>query len=545
MNEQFEQQIPPQPSQLPASEGQLKTEPISVEAMLPEVKPEPPKSRKILVVALILVLGIALIGGGALAYVSGYIPFLQRSLTPEEVIDRMLGSIVDIKSASYETKMEFKSEARDAGARTWEEIIPEFKEKKSGLENDTERLSNLLDIQNAIRGFYVKNNRDPESLEELAVSESSVAEKITDPKTGQKYGYRQESGGLDYVLHIEMETDEAIETYRKGAQAQGAEAAIRQGNVIEVTKDTPSVYVYADSSEIAPYPVNLNIDNVYQYLPVEVDGALSASGHVEIDSTQKNDASYNMSGTLAPGGMTFSAGMDIRKKDNDYYLRINEAPSLGFFDLAALKQKWIKVEPEEVYNTYLQEADSGKDGLEEKSEMLARQYQLILQEMQLHDLIYVVNEFPREKEGDDSLYHYQIKLDREKIAGFYEGLSRKMESQFGDSAVIKFNEKTNEYLQGEEFARAYDALDENVSLELWVDAKNFWPRRISYSQRMVPPDSIKKLEGKQYRFTMTAGMADVNEPFTVDAPAEYMSVEEAKALLSGQSSEEEIQKISF
>lgn len=279
---------------------------------------------------------------------------------------------------------------------------------------------------------------------------------------------------------------------------------------------------------------------MYQYLPVEVDANLKVSGQSESDVTKSNDSSFNATGKLALGGTSFSTGLDILKIADAFFVRVNEAPSLGFFDLAALKGKWIKAVPEDAYGTFLGSVFYRDDekSVDKQSARLITQYQLLFRLLKEENLIQVSQEFPQEKLDNEQLYHYAIKLDRSKFANFYKRLTEETKKEFGDDAIFKFNEETLTYLQSQEFAKFYDALEKNIQLELWVDASDFSPRKISYTHRLVPPDTIAKLKDKQYRFNLVVGLSNVNQPVAVEAPAGTTTVDEARTLLTGETLEQ-------
>ncbi len=505
----------------------------------PPASPKRSKKTPLIVAGSVLI--ILLIAGGSLAYMSGWLPF-GRSLSPDEVLDRMLANVLDINSASYDIKLAFKSEPRTADATPWAADLPQFQARMQAIKRDRQRLSNLPAIQQSIRKYYNKNKIDPPSLDQLSTPDTYINQpSLLDPQTQQLYGYRQEAGGQNYTLHIQLETDAAIEAYQKTlADQEKGSPIIRDSRTIEITKDSPIIYASVNFSDVSPYPIASNFNEFYQYLPIEIDAFVQLSGQNESEISQTNDGAYNLSGQLALGGATFNGAAELRKKGEDYYLNIQQAPSLGFFDLAALKQKWIKAVPRDAYNTWLGSLlyRSRDESIDKRGALLLRQYQLILQLLQQEEVLQIVQEFPREKADGRNLYHYQVKMDRDKFANFYRRLTQAVEQEFGDQAIIKFDEETQRYLDSDEFSQFYDTLDKNITLELWVDDQNFWPRKFAYTVRLVPPDTVPKLQDIQYRFTLTAGLDDINQPISIETPVDSITVDQAQVLLTGKSLEQ-------
>lgn len=483
---------------------------------------------------LVLVIAALAAGGFGLAYVAGWNPFV-RPLSPDEVVSKMLDSITEVKSARYDVEGSFKAEPREAGARPVAVDLPEYEAKKEALKRDQQRLLAINTIVSQLKFEKSQDKRFPESLTQLFPGRP---EAINDPSTKQPYEYRQEAGGAKFSLNIQLETEAAARAYQKAlADGPTGEAS----RLITIHDDTPTAYASVSLADISPYPLGFNLDDMYQYLPVEVDANLKVEGQSEVQFSGSGGSRFNASGKLDLGGSSFAAGLEILKVADTFFVRVNEAPSLGFFDLAALKGKWIKAVPEDAYGTYLGSVfyrDDDKN-LDKQSARLIGQYQLLFRLLKEENLIAVSQEFPKEKVENAQLYHFAIKLDRSKLPDFYRRLSEETKKEFGDDAIFKFNEETLAYLQGQEFAAFYDALEKNIQLELWVDASDFSARKISYAHRLIPPDSVKKLKDKQYRFNLVVGLSDINQWVSVEGPlGDIISVDEARVLLTGETLEQ-------
>ena len=493
----------------------------------------PEKNKTPLIIA-VLVIAILLVGGGTLAYIAGWMPFGKQ--TPEQVISRMLAKTQDIKLAEYTISAGFKSKPREAGAVAWDVAVPEFGEQKQAIKRDDERLNDLRTLQQALENYFEENRRYPASLNDLPDQQFYVGKFRVDPTTGQQYGYRQEAGGTNFVLHVTLETQIAVDKYaEKYQEAHDYEATIRDGKTIEAVKETRPVYLSVSFSDISPYPISLDFSDYYQYLPVEIDAALNLTAQHDLEQAEAADVALKGGGKVTLGGTSFEGAAELRKIADDFFARIEQAPSFGFFDLAALKQKWIHIRLNELTSYY---GYADEQTVEEKSSSLLKQYKLLLDFVAEKEMIVAEAELPMEDINGHKSYHYQVKLDRAKLPEFYRELTTKMEEEFGDDAIIEFKTSTLSYLESEEFEAFYNALDKNVVLDLWVDTKSYWPRRLTYTMQLIPPAEIEKQKDIQYELSLAMALDKINEQIVIEKPTGTISLDEARVLLTGESLEQ-------
>ena len=490
----------------------------------------PIKKKTPLIIAT-LVIAVLLIGGGTLAYVAGWLPFGKQS--PEQVISRMLDRIQDIKLAEHTISAGFKSKPREAGAVAWDVAVPEFGEQKQAIKRDNERLEDLRTLQQVLENYFKENKNYPVSLNDLPEQKFYLGKFRIDPATSQQYGYRQEEAGNNYVLHVTLETKIAIDKYlEKYRDDHEYDTTIRDGKTIEAVKQTKRVYLSVSFSDVSPYPIYLDFSDYYQYLPVEVDAVINLTVQHDLEQAEAADVALKGDSKVSLGGTTFEGAAELRKIADDFFARIEQAPSFGFFDLAALKQKWIHIPLNEL-TSFFGYAD--KQTVEEKSSSLIKQYKLLLDLVAEKEMIVAEAELPMEEVNGDKSYHYQVKLNRAKLPEFYRDLTTKMEEQFGDDAIIEFKTNTLSYLESQEFEAFYNALDKNVVLDLWIDTKNYWPRRLTYTMQLIPPAEIEKQKDIQYELSLAMTLDKINEQIIIEKPTETISLDEALVLLTGES----------
>ncbi|MDO8512654.1 MAG: hypothetical protein Q7S57_05235 [bacterium] len=484
-------------------------------------------------VLLLIVVVLVVVGVGIAYFAFGWNPF-QPALLPDQVISKMLDNVPTVKSAKYDAEITFRSEPRDPGALPMVLEAPKVAEQSKAVDRDRERMRVASNIMEELATYKHNHKTYPTNLADAVIDKQEVI----DPLTGQQYGYRQEQGGASFLLHIQLETDSVTQAAQKGYDElvktnKNFPPKTIKNRLIEIDPTSSIFSINVKPASTSPYPVTFGVDTIYQYLPVEIDAKINLSGQSDVESTKGADNAFSGSGKVTMGGSSFAGGLDIISKNMEYYARITEAPSLGFFDLASLKGKWIKATKDDLDSWGWSNEDTAK--LDAENVKALQQYKLFFKILKENNLILVTKELPKEKTAEGTFYHYVIQLDLKKSAAFYKSLTDTMEKEFGKDSLIKFNEATATYLQGEEFQQVYGILQKNITMELWVDQKDFTPRKFSYSLRLVPPDSVQKMQGKQYRLGVSVGLSQINQKFTATAPSPTISVDEATSLVTGQS----------
>lgn len=501
------------------------------------------RSRKGLVVAVVVALLAVLLGGGGVAaYFAGWLSFLSFTLGPDEVLDRMYKAVPDIKSAYYDVVVRVNTEARDQGARPIEVQVPAVQVKQEQLKADQQKLNDINKLLPAIKGYKDKGGEGiyyPRAL--LDVTDERDKERVSGLLASGEYLYKQVNQGHSFEFIVRLDTDEAATAYVAYVDAMGRQALedlveVEKTRVIILNEQSENVYVNLSPRDASPYPITgLSYEGLYQYIPVDFDLNFSVGGSGEMGIGAKSSGELKLAGRLKMGGASFEGDVELRKVGDVYYWLVNEFPSFGFFDLAALKGKWVQILPEDdlvrAYRPSLSET-------EVKEATVVRQYQIIFKLAQEMDVIKVVEEYPRVKEGKRKDYHYEIEIDGERLPAFYRRLAEISKAELGDEGIIEYREATSSYLESDDFKQVYEALRENTKLELWVDDKSFYPTKIKYSARLVPPDSIVKFREKQIMASLSLALSNINKAVSVMEPAEHISVDEAQVLLTGMSADQ-------
>lgn len=272
----------------------------------------------------------------------------------------------------------------------------------------------------------------------------------------------------------------------------------------------------------------------FQGLPKELDAAVRFTGTAESGAGKEaeNDAEFTVAGNLALGGLRFAAGGELRKVGPTYYLQITEAPSLGLFDLAALKGQWVRFTAEEFRKLTNVRTEANEELRQQRATFLPH-IQIFFRVLAAEDLLTVAKEFPREETADGRPYHYALAIDWEKLPRFCQRLAEEAVRALGDDALFTCDGETLASLRDPAQQARLTAFNRNATYELWVDAETFLPRKVVSTVRLAAPEDIERLRGTQFRSTSTVSLSNVNEPVTVTAPPTSISLEEAQALLVG------------
>lgn len=484
-------------------------------------------NNKIFIVVILLVLAAGAVG----AYLFGLfdLPFLGP--THEQIINKMLDAAATIRSAQYVLDINFKSEPRQAGSAGFDlSTVAKNADDMSAInadKRDAMRINSIGVIQEMLASYKKQNKNYPMFLNDIKVGSPDV---LIDPATKSQYGYRQEKGGVDYTLHVQMETERGINNFRNAVLAiPSVSLQTMENKLAEVHKDTPKLKIGT-----IPIDKNNNIKTydpaiVLQNLPAELETSLHIAGFGQA-AGESNDTSLEMEGKLSLNGMRFSAGAGLIKKGETVYVKIGEMPSLGMLNLAPLKGLWVKTEKADLNKLGFPDAALAvEQGNQAKMLALLQSYFRVIKE---EKALAVVKELPKTKINGETFYRYTVAIDGGKIAAVLEKFNGEIKDVLGVNAD-SFSPALLAYLRSPEYAKTNSVSRQNTQAEIWISTKTFMPRKFISNSVFVPPDTIEKLKAVQYRALVTVDLFDLNKPMTINAPAESISFIEAEKLVTG------------
>jgi len=522
------------------------------------IEPEP-SSKKWLVIVIVLLAVALLTGGAAAAFYTGLlrVPFLNKQLSAEQVLDRMYQAAAGIDTASYSFSLAITTEPREAGIKAMGEASGSAGDSTAALVRDQQRLNDAVTLLAAVKGYKATGGEGTYYPRDLLDAVTGADKpRIQAAITAGEYGYRQETGGLDFTLNIQLETEEAARKYAQSASELYVPTEVpphehedqvpwHPHDVVSTVPSNTSAPVstlvslhaastvtpvFLTDAGSVPLPLDFGLAEIYPIIPVNFDMQATLAGRSVVTDAQKTNAEFSLNGSVKLDGATFSASGDMKLLDRDVYVKVNEFPSLGFFDLGAVRDQWIHIPAdEEALGDLLGDASE----VQRSSDASVEQYKNILLLAHELDMVRVVQEYPLEEIDAEEFYHYEIDLAAEQLPIFYERLLALVAESDVETVFSDADAATLEYLQGDEFTSAYEALRANTTMEIWINAKTFQPARFTYRMRFVPPNSVPKFANKQIAAEFEIGLSDINQPISITAPAESIDFEAASSLITG------------
>lgn len=505
-------------------------------------RPGPARPKKIGVFILTIAILFLLVAGGvgAYAYWQKIGPFAITAYTEDEFLTSISAKVAGIKSASYEVSGDMKVNQRDAGAQPFSPKVSNQEETERFYENDHERIKDIMALLSQLKtykygtGETAVNLPYPKSLAEVSrASESTKKPSITDPSTGAPYEYKITDGGNNFELSATFQTAhalKAINRYRNNSQK-----IIVNDKTATFTKDSPT-YFYLSSTP--PKPLLISLSENMRFLPADMIANMSvrASSATNEDNFSDWKINFNTEGDF--DDFTYEINLDALKKNNDYFFRINNLPSLVLGSLASVKGEWVKVPTEFISNNndsysysqlrYLAEDFPRMEADYKKNkEMFAKLLKKTVEIAEEVNLVRFKNQPQNEKVNGRSLVRYELGIRKEAIIPFYNKLAREIqkEPELNRYSYLASDPGMIQYFESEEFNEVFEYINDNIEITIWTDTKGY-PALIQNNLRVVPPDTAVQLSDKQINVIFKLVLSEINETVTIKEPSEAISIDE-------------------
>lgn len=507
--------------------------------------------RYLMTIALGVFLSLTLIGGVAYAYVKQMGPFSVSQYSEGSFLSSILQKSALIETASYKFSAALAMAPRDEDAVPLV-IDPPSEEKRAQYDHDVRRVSDARTIISSLSyGYGEQRDYDftykkyitkpgkpyPASLSLLSQTRyDRVSTK--DPITSRQYEYRVTEGGQNFALTVTLETPDAVNAIRK-SYGYVATSTIISGQNVTFTKRSGYVYI---SSEI-PQPFLVSMSDTLRSIPPDVSGSFSLGATTDLSKEGVPDWRFNATAIGDMGDLTYKVDVEARKKDKNYYVRINNIPSIIPY-LGSYKGKWIEIVPKAAatstdddyypsYNPFTDVASTIADSEERYKSgraEFAKEVRGLAELADQEGLIAFKNSPTREKVEGRDLYRYELTIRKEAIIPFYTkvladadkykklGLAR-------DGGLL-------EYLKSREFEKIFDYVNKNTALTMWTDAAGY-PAKIEYRLRIVPPETAVQLKDKQIGLVFSLDLSDINEPVQIERPADAKPIDQIIAEIEG------------
>jgi hypothetical protein len=495
---------------------------------------------------ILTVVAILLIGGGvAFAYNQGIWPFSTSEYREGNLLGGILQKSSTIHSLTYRMTTSAEIAPRDADAKPFNFQIPDQSSIDKSYNDDYLKMSAVSKILQALQfssgppypATLAKVISDYNKIYQTSSFSGSNAISDIDPITKKPFIYIVSPDRKKYALSVTFETSNALKEIRSSYNYSPTTTPIRD-KTVTFTSDTKNSYFYLP--ERAPDPFLVQLSKAAAYAPSEGSFAFSFGASTDFD---KSDWNFNLDGKGDLGDVTYKIDMDAVRKDDTYYLRINNFPALPFLgDLASLKGQWINLSQGSTTSSYnpLSSVSEEIPDLEKNyKQERATSTAFLIEAAKLADegkLIEFKNPPHKEKINGVSLYRYDLRVRKEAILPFYQKLldEAKTKPELMPQTLFE-DEGLLTYLQSSEFSDAYDYIDKNISIILWVDNKGF-PARWEYDLRIVPPDTATQLATKQINLHLVMDFMNINEPVDISTPTNVKSLQELFGVQSDQTS---------
>lgn len=493
------------------------------------------KKRPIMVVTTLLILLIG--AGAAYAYVERMGPFARAPYQEDNLMSGLFAKISEINSSTYSVSARLYAMERDADAVPFDIEIKDDKELLEKYYRDSLRADEVSEILRNLQYMTYDDKAYPATLAKVKSWEEGFGSpvlSVNDPLTKKEYSYKLISGGKDYELAVTFETSQALSQIKKSAKYSDNEPKI-DGMTVTFSKDSYS-YLYLPSEP--PKTFFESMGDFAAYLPPEIDvsGTVSATSEKAVDGGIPK-WKFMMDGTGNFGDLSYKINLEALKGDADYYLRINNMPSL-FSSFLPPKGQWVKFSPEtadqkdeqDPYSASFMTSESIAEYEEKYKEQKDETVAFIKKVVTFADeeKLFTFKSVPKREKVEDgrSLYRYDLQVRKEAVLPFYRKLIdevARMGESGADYAII--DEGYLNFLESDEFSETFDYYDRNIDVTMWTDDDGF-PALFKYSIRIVPKAEVVTLAGKQIILEFTISLDDINKPVEIKIPEEAKTYEE-------------------
>lgn len=219
---------------------------------------------------------------------------------------------------------------------------------------------------------------------------------------------------------------------------------------------------------------------------------------------------------LTEGQITF--GVEIRNVGKIIYVKISDVPNLGFFDLSAVKNQWVKIDTEALKKQFgLEKLEEQLKEVQKQKELTPEQIEKLKEAVQQAKAFKITQKLASEKVEGVSTHHYKFTIDKAGVKNLVADIGQ----------IVQ-----NKTLTEKELAD-FDKSLETVKLpegEIWIGKKDLLPYKISLSSTIKEADT-SKISGK---VSLILLFKNFNKPVHIAVPTQAKPLEEIlEGLLEG------------
>ena len=285
-------------------------------------------------------------------------------------------------------------------------------------------------------------------------------------------------------------------------------------------------------SDLSGYLSMLNPKDALKSIPgdVKVEGGMTL--FIETDKlVQDANGMFKIDGTYTGSDTSVAIDLELRKVDRNLYGIVRKFPSLFFFDLSGVKNKWVEATPDDSISDISTSTFENQD-LRKSADALKAATKRALDEK----LFTVKQKLPAETIAGVRSEHYLINVAPEKLEGVLAAVRDERKAQGQNVSDI---ESTIAEVKNPDVQKLLKSMTDNSRIEIWVDRAKGFLRQIRWGFTVVPDDSVERLKGKQLFLELTLTLDKVNENVKVDKPSPTIDFDEATRLVTGITKEQQ------
>jgi len=513
------------------------------------VQPITPKGRnsKKIWVGVITALIIVLLGSSLVyAYLYKIGPFSIKQYSEDNFFSNLLEKISQINSSSYTFSGALEIVPRDKDAEPFAikqtsnaaELSQQYYYDSVRAKNASAIISRLNSLSNyssysSYQSAAVKPY--PNSIKLLfkgaGSSSYSSSNSVTDPETSLDYEYQATDGGKNFLLTISFETDYAIKAIK--GYRYSATSTVMNGKKVSFTKDS---YPYIYMSSEPPKPFFVSLSESLAMFPADISVKSSISASSEMKEGEMADWLFNFDAEGDFSDLTYKINVDARKKDDNYYFKINNFPSIFLLgEIGLVKGKWVsissKASSSSSDNSYSstsflrEEIPNLEKNYKENRDKAIKFFKKLVAVADEEKLIVFRTKPQPEKVDNRQLIRYELGIKKESILPFYNKLQEEINN---DPDFSEFRNMIDQglvdYLKSDEFDQVFAYFDKNNTIVFWTDANGF-PAIVKNSMRIVPSDAATQLKDKQISVVFKLIISDINKSLNIEAPSDSVPIE--------------------
>lgn len=224
------------------------------------------------------------------------------------------------------------------------------------------------------------------------------------------------------------------------------------------------------------------------------------------DKTDKENPKSSFDINASAEGFLFAMqGVTISNKI--LYLKINEFPALGFFDGSQIKNKWIKMDLQELS----EQAGVKLDEIFKQSKLTDEDMQKIYDSFKKHQVLKLTGNLPSESIDGHNTYHYKFTINKDNLIVFIKDIRPILEKdgmeRLGDQDF-------------QEMEKAFQNFNFTNS-EIWIGKKDYYIYRIKLGIDITVPQQAGSAS-----FMLTSNAKNFNKKVLIEEPEDATDFKE-------------------